>query len=88
MKFGNWRAGVLALVLVLGSVLAWWSIGTPKPAPADAPKQAFSATRAMMDDRAIAARPHPTGSAEAGLVRSYLVQRMQFLGLEPRLVDG
>lgn len=88
MKFGDWRAGMLSLVLLLGSLVGWWSVGGPRPAPADAPARAFAAARAMTDDRAIAAKPHPTGSAEAGLVRSYLMQRMQVLGLEPRMVEG
>jgi hypothetical protein len=88
MKFSDWRAAVLALVLALGTLIAWWSIGTPAPKPTTAPTTEFSAGRAMIDDRAMAAKPHPTGSAEAGLVRSYLMQRLQFLGLDARMVDG
>ena len=88
MRFGEWRGTVLAVVLTVGSLIAWWSIGTPTPAPADAPEGSFSAARAMTDDRAIAAKPHPTGSAEAGLVRSYLLQRLHFLGVDANMVEG
>jgi hypothetical protein len=42
----------------------------------------------MIDDRVIAAKPHPIGSAEAGLVRRYVMQRLQVLGLEPRIAMG
>ena len=77
MKFGDWRAAALVVVLVLGAWMAWLAAGTPRPLGADASPGVFSAGRAMVDDSAMAAKPHPIGSAEAGLVRSYLIQRMQ-----------
>jgi len=88
MKIGDWRIPALVTALVIGALLAWGAARTPRPLPADAPEAVFSAGRAMVDDRAMAARPHPIGSAEAGLVRSYLMQRMQFLGLQPRTATG
>jgi hypothetical protein len=88
MKFGDWRAALLVAVLVLGTLWAWLAAGTPSPLGPDAPAAVFSAGRAMVDDRAMAAKPHPIGSAEAGLVRSFLLQRMQALGLEPRAQEG
>lgn len=88
MKFGDWRAAALGVVLAVGALLAWGAAQTPPPLGADAPAGVFSAARAMIDDRAIAAKPHPIGSAEAGLVRSYLLQRMQTLGLDPRTTPG
>ncbi len=88
MKLGDWRVPALLVVLVLGALLAWSASHPPRALGEDAPETAFSAARAMIDDRAMAAKPHPIGSAEAGLVRSYLLQRMQFLGLQPRLITG
>ncbi|MDP9103202.1 MAG: M20/M25/M40 family metallo-hydrolase, partial [Pseudomonadota bacterium] len=88
MKFGDWRAAALVVVLVLGAWMAWLAAGTPRPLGADASPGVFSAGRAMVDDSAMAAKPHPIGSAEAGLVRSYLIQRMQAMGLEPRTAPG
>lgn len=88
MKLGDWRVPALVLALVVGGLLAWAASLTPAPRSPDAPVEVFSAGRAMVDDRAMAARPHPIGSAEAGLVRSYLLQRMQFLGLSPRTSGG
>jgi len=88
MKFGDLRIAALILALTIGALLAWGASHTPKPLPPDAPAAAFSAGRAMIDDRAMASRPHPIGSAEAGLVRSYLFQRMQVLGLQPRTATG
>ncbi len=88
MKIGDWRIPALLTALVIGALLAWGAARTPRPQPTDAPPTAFSAGRAMIDDRAMAAKPHPIGSAEAGLVRSYLMQRMQALGLQPRTATG
>lgn len=85
----KWGSGlILPVVLALGAMAAVWAARTPAPLGPDAPATAFSASRAMIDDRAIAARPHPTGSAEAGLVRAYLQQRMAALGLDPHVQDG
>ena len=88
MKIGDWRVPALVLALAIGALLAWGAARTPRPLPVDAPEAVFSAGRAMVDDRAMAARPHPIGSAEAGLVRSYLMQRMQRFGLQPRTATG
>jgi hypothetical protein len=73
------------LATVLASALLAWLASQPPPAlPADAPADAFSATRAMADVRVIAARPHPTGSAENDAVRAYLAGRLQSLGFSVR----
>lgn len=78
-------ARLIALIcaLVLGLLTAWVSTRTPGPARADAPATRFSAARAMTDVRAVAARPHPVGSAENRAVRDQLIQRMTALGLSP-----
>src|SRR5688500_4200890 len=76
------RMLALLAALIAGAALAWWSERTPEPRPASAPASEFSATRAMADVEAIAARPHPLGSAENRRVRDHVVARMQALGLE------
>lgn len=51
-----------------------------KPVPATA----FSVQRAMDDVRAVAQRPHPTGSADNARVRALLVAKLRALGFEVR----
>jgi hypothetical protein len=75
----------LALCLIVGFGLACWSGGTPRPLPASAAPEVFSAGRAMIDDRVIARTPHPVGSPQNAAVRDYLVGRMQAMGLQPQV---
>lgn len=79
------RSTALAVVLALSLALAWFASRTPAPAPVSAPAASFSAERAMTDVRQVAARPHPTGSAENNRVRDYLVGRLRALGFETRI---
>lgn len=72
----------LIVALVLGLLLGIYATIPPAPRPADAPSGLFSAGRAMADVRVIAARPHPTGSAENAEVRRHLLLRMGALGME------
>ncbi len=81
---GRWP--VLVLVLLLAGLLATLVAQPPSPVPATADPAVFSAGRAMADVRVIAREPHPTGSAANAAVRAYLVQRLQSLGFEVRLV--
>jgi len=77
-------AAALAAFLFLGAI-AWASVASIQPpaaAPTDAPAAEFSSGRAMRHVRAIAARPHPTGTAENARVRDYLVGELRSLGLE------
>jgi hypothetical protein len=75
----------LAIAVIGGLALAWWGSKTPTPLGPQAPAQAFSAGRAMVDDRVIARVPHPVGSAANAAVRDYLVGRMRVLGLDPQV---
>ncbi|CAN5449170.1 hypothetical protein BH10PSE14_BH10PSE14_17570 [soil metagenome] len=71
------------LVVVAGAiVLAIVATTPPAPAPSTIPASAFSAARAMADDRVIARAPHPTGSAADAEVRAWLVARLQGMGLK------
>jgi len=65
-----------------------WSAGrTPAPLPASAAPTAFSAERAMTHVRAIAQRPHPSGSPDHARVREYLIATLMTLGLEPEIQE-
>lgn len=77
----NMRWGLI-VALVSGLLLGIYATVPPAAKPADAPAQEFSAGRAMADVRVIAARPHPTGSAENAEVRRHLLLRMSALGME------
>ena len=75
---------LLTLIVSLGLalLLAVLTMQSPTPRDADAPAHTFSATRAMVDIREIAQRPHPIGSADHARVQALLLVRMQSLGLE------
>ncbi|HMD96295.1 MAG TPA: M28 family peptidase [Terriglobia bacterium] len=77
--------GTLALIAVL-SFLAVYQVQPPAPVAASAPPADFSAERGVEHLRAIAQKPHPTGSAENARVRDYLVTQLQALGLDPQVV--
>jgi hypothetical protein len=77
----NWKLlGALVAALLLGI----YATVPPSPRGADAAPTEFSAGRAMADIRIIAAKPHPTGSAENEAVRNHILARMATLGLEAR----
>lgn len=88
MKVFDVRAVLLALCIGSGIAAAIVTARTPSPSPASAPGGVFSAARAMIDDRIIAARAHPEGSAAALAARDYIVARMAALGLNPHRVSG
>ncbi|MFZ0270159.1 M28 family metallopeptidase, partial [Caulobacter sp.] len=74
--------------LLIGLAIANLALRTPPPLPADAPVDRFSATRAMVDVRAIGQKPHPIGSAEIVRVRDHLLSRVNDLGLEVLVRPG
>jgi hypothetical protein len=55
--------------------------GPPRASASDAPPEEFSASRAMRHVRAIAQRPHPTGSDEIERVRRYIIAELAALGV-------
>jgi hypothetical protein len=76
-------AGLVVLALLLG--LTVWSVAAlqpPAPAPADAPAQEFSATRAFTHVQDIAAETHVVGSDADQRVIDGLVQTLTGLGLD------
>lgn len=70
-------AAILAVV-----ILAMLADNPPAPLPADAPAEQYSASRAMKHVEAIAEKPHPAGSKEAGRVRGYILDELEKLGFE------
>ena len=84
MERSKGRGAALFVCLALGVLACVWSSRTPAPLPADAAPGVFSAARAMVDDRIIAAHPHPEGSPEAKAARDYIFSRMGALGLNPQ----
>jgi hypothetical protein len=71
----------LAVALV---AIAWFAalpVIPPDLVPTTAPKDAFSAERAMEELRVVARAPHPAGSAAQGRVREYILARAKALGL-------
>lgn len=82
---GGLRGPLTLLVLLAVALVStqWWA--TPSPVPANAPDTAFSSARAMGHLVEIAARAHPPGSPEHDRVRTYLVEELEDLGLEPEV---
>ncbi|MBU2117533.1 MAG: M20/M25/M40 family metallo-hydrolase, partial [Alphaproteobacteria bacterium] len=78
----------LPVALGVALALAVFANLTPAPRELDAPATAFSAERAMADVRAIAAEPHPVGSAAHARVMDHLLTRMTALGLSPTTQTG
>ncbi|MEO8926093.1 MAG: M20/M25/M40 family metallo-hydrolase [Caulobacteraceae bacterium] len=79
------RLTALLACLAAAFVLFYAAARTPAPLPTTAPAGVFSAGRAMIDDAAMAAVPHPVGSAANAKVRDYLIGRMTALGLSPQV---
>ena len=76
------RWGVFGAALLMGLALAFLAITPPSPRGENSSPTTFSAARAMVDVRAIAEKPHVTGSEENAKVRAYLLKRLEALGLE------
>jgi Peptidase family M28 len=78
-----WWIARLGLAVALVAI-AWFAalpVIPPDPVPTTAPKDAFSAERAMEELRVVARAPHPAGSAAQGRVREYILARANTLGL-------
>ena len=88
MNRAGLRAAALLLCILAGVAAAILTARTPAPQGTNASPLAFSAGRAMLDDRVIAAAPRPEGSAPAKAARDYIFGRMTSLGLHPRRVTG
>jgi hypothetical protein len=87
---GRLRAGVVGLLVVAAVVgLAWVTQQPPAPVPASAPASQFSAERALVHLRRIAAEgPTPIGSAGSTAVRDYLVAELSAVGFAVEVHEG
>lgn len=80
---GDFAYGVAALVLLVAiAAVALYFMRPPRVVSAASPASVFSAERAMKHVEAIAANPHPIGSAEHARVRDYIVAQLTAQGFE------
>jgi len=70
------------------AILSIRALHAPPPLPATAPENEFSAERALIHVREIAAAPHPLGSPEDAAARSYLIAQLTRLGLQPQIFSS
>lgn len=85
------RIAALSLgLIVLLELLVWWRLQPPPVAPMDASDASFSAARAEQTVGRLLRpeRPHPSGTAELGLVRERLLAELTSLGLAPAVQRG
>jgi hypothetical protein len=74
---------VIFIVAVCAIVLGFQL--PPPVVSADAPKDVFSAARALRHVEAIAREPHPLGSRAAEAVRAYIIAELKALGFQPEI---
>ena len=72
---------ILGLALLLLAGLSILQMIPPRVIPADAPATQFSAERAMRDLEVVAHEPHAAGSEVQALVRAYIVEQVEAIGL-------
>ncbi|MDZ7660626.1 M28 family peptidase [Fodinibius sp.] len=87
MKTINHRI-VLGVVLVLSVWLSFYVISPPSPNPETSPDTEFSAERAFKHIEALAQTPRPLGTAANDSARSYILDELRQLGLEPTIQSG
>jgi hypothetical protein len=77
---------LLLLCLVLPAALAWWATAAQRrmvqPGGLDAPREEFSAGRAMTLVQVLAAEPRPLGTPAHARARSWLVEQLEAAGVE------
>ncbi len=78
---GRLAALIFGTVLVV-AVFAWWMSLAPRPVPADAPPEEFSAYRALKHIQATALEPHPGGSGANERVYTYIAGTLKEMGVE------
>jgi len=78
------RLGLIVALVAIAWVAALPAL-PPPPVPASAPKDAFSAERAMEELRVIAQAPHPIGSTAQARVREHILRQAKALGLPAKV---
>src|SRR3954447_17540159 len=82
------RAVAAAASVAVLALVGFAAIGSVRPPAAhDGGATGFSAERAFQQVEAIAAQPHPVGSAAQDAVRDHLVSALRGLGLSPAIQD-
>lgn len=76
------------ICIFLLAALAIFALKAPDAVPASAPLAEFSAQRALAHVRAIAAVPHPIGSAANTSSREYIVAQLSALGMNPQVAPA
>jgi len=76
---------VLWVSMIALAILSVRALHAPQPLPNTAPENEFSAERALIHVREIAAVPHSLGSPEDAAARNYLVTQLTNLGLHPQV---
>ena len=85
----SWITSLIVIVLLAGTaVLAIRALAPPEVLPADAPAAEFSAARAALLLKPIAAEPHPMGVPAHDWVRDTILRDWRALGLEPVVQTG
>jgi len=85
-RLTNPLPGIVLFLFLLGvAALSILLIRPPAPLPASAPADQFSAARALPYVQALAARPHPLGTAAHAETQAYLIAQLKQLGLEPQV---
>jgi MFS family permease len=79
---------VLWISIIALAILSVRALHAPQPVPATAAENEFSAERALIHVREIAAVPHPLGSPEDAAARNYLVAQLTDLGLQPQIFSS
>ena len=74
--------------IIVLAILSIRALHAPPPLPVTAPENEFSAERALIHVRQVAAVPHPLGSPEDATARSYLVAQLTNLGLQPQIFSS
>ncbi|MEJ8801161.1 M20/M25/M40 family metallo-hydrolase [Pontibacter sp. H249] len=81
-------AAFILLALIGLALLSLYLLQPPAAKPANAPVDEFSAERAMRHIEEIAQEPHAMGTEAHAQVRTYLLEQMQQLGLNPQVQEA
>ncbi|RDI69124.1 M20/M25/M40 family metallo-hydrolase [Nocardia pseudobrasiliensis] len=89
MRPGPRLSGFLAFTLLFAIAVATaWTLQPHGHRTESAPREAFSAGRALGVVESIATKPHPVGTAEHDRVRDHLVAELRKLGLDTEIRSG
>src|SRR5512140_3419072 len=81
------RRILFVAILLIASIFAILGTFPPRPLPADAPADVFSAERAAETVRMIARSPRLVGSPAYEIARDYLLRKLDSLGFHTETQD-